>query len=190
MAIKVYKPYTPTTRNKSNLDFSILTKIKPEKSLTVANQRAKGRNNQGRITTRHKGGGHKRCYRLIDFKRNKYDGPSRYDHGIQLPGAPGRQSVRPLPSRVAANPRSPDQRNPATAPSQSRHLPGWVRPSVRVRQPASPVRPRPARSPILRVFRVRESRARLVQSDHSRCSGSSPQCWPEWRDGRQMHTCP
>lgn len=73
MAIKVYKPYTPTTRNKSNLDFSILTKIKPEKSLTVANQRAKGRNNQGRITTRHKGGGHKRCYRLIDFKRNKYD---------------------------------------------------------------------------------------------------------------------
>ena len=73
MAIKVYKPYTPTTRNKSNLDFSVLTKIAPEKSLTVANQRAKGRNNQGRITTRHKGGGHKRCYRLIDFKRNLFD---------------------------------------------------------------------------------------------------------------------
>jgi large subunit ribosomal protein L2 len=73
MAIKIYKPYTPTTRNKSGLDFSILTKIKPEKSLTVANHRAKGRNNHGRITIRHKGGGHKRCYRLIDFKRNKYD---------------------------------------------------------------------------------------------------------------------
>ena len=73
MAIKIYKPYTPTTRNKSSLDFSILTKIKPERSLTVSNHRAKGRNNQGRITTRHKGGGHKRCYRLIDFKRNKYD---------------------------------------------------------------------------------------------------------------------
>jgi large subunit ribosomal protein L2 len=73
MGIKIYKPYTPTTRNKSSLDFSFLTKIKPEKSLTVANHRAKGRNNQGRITTRHKGGGHKRCYRLIDFKRNKYD---------------------------------------------------------------------------------------------------------------------
>jgi len=73
MAIKIYKPYTPTTRNKSSLDFSILTKIKPEKSLTVSNHRAKGRNNQGRITTRHKGGGHKRCYRLIDFKRNKHD---------------------------------------------------------------------------------------------------------------------
>ena len=73
MGIKIYKPYTPTSRNKSSLDFSLLTKIKPERSLTVANHRAKGRNNQGRITTRHKGGGHKRCYRLIDFKRNKYD---------------------------------------------------------------------------------------------------------------------
>jgi large subunit ribosomal protein L2 len=73
MGIKIYKPYTPTTRNKSSLDFSNLTKIKPEKSLTVANHRAKGRNNQGRITIRHKGGGHKRCYRLIDFKRNKYN---------------------------------------------------------------------------------------------------------------------
>ena len=73
MAIKIYKPYTPTTRNKSSLDFSILTKIKPERSLTVSNHRARGRNNQGRITTRHKGGGHKRCYRLIDFKRNKHD---------------------------------------------------------------------------------------------------------------------
>ena len=73
MGIKIYKHYTPTSRNKSSLDFSLLTKIKPERSLTVANHRAKGRNNQGRITTRHKGGGHKRCYRLIDFKRNKYD---------------------------------------------------------------------------------------------------------------------
>lgn len=73
MGIKIYKPYTPTSRNKSGLDFSTLTKIKPERSLTVANHRAKGRNNRGRITTRHKGGGHKRCYRLIDFKRNKYD---------------------------------------------------------------------------------------------------------------------
>jgi large subunit ribosomal protein L2 len=73
MGIKIYKPYTPSTRNKSVLDFSNLTKIKPEKSLTVANHRSKGRNNKGRITTRHKGGGHKRCYRLIDFKRNKYN---------------------------------------------------------------------------------------------------------------------
>jgi large subunit ribosomal protein L2 len=73
MAIKIYKPYTPANRNKSVLDFSSLSKIKPEKSLLVAHQRAKGRNNQGQITTRHKGGGHKRRYRLIDFKRNKYN---------------------------------------------------------------------------------------------------------------------
>jgi large subunit ribosomal protein L2 len=73
MAIKIYKPYTPSSRNKSGLDFSILSKIEPENSLTTSNHRAKGRNNKGRITIRHKGGGHKRLYRLIDFKRNKYN---------------------------------------------------------------------------------------------------------------------
>jgi large subunit ribosomal protein L2 len=73
MSIKVYKPYTPSTRNKSSLDFSILSKDKPERSLIIPNHRSKGRNNKGRITIRHRGGGHKRRYRLIDFKRNKYD---------------------------------------------------------------------------------------------------------------------
>jgi large subunit ribosomal protein L2 len=73
MAIKTYKPYTPSTRNKSSLDFSNLSKKSPEKALTVANHRAKGRNNKGRITIRHRGGGHKRLYRLIDFKRNKHN---------------------------------------------------------------------------------------------------------------------
>jgi large subunit ribosomal protein L2 len=73
MNIKIYKPYTTTTRSRSSLDFSHLTKKKPEKSLLRPNHRAKGRNNKGRITIRHKGGGHKRLYRLIDFKRNKYD---------------------------------------------------------------------------------------------------------------------
>jgi large subunit ribosomal protein L2 len=73
MGIKIYKPYTPSTRNRSILDFSFLSKKKPEKSLLTSNHRAKGRNNQGKITIRHKGGGHKRRYRLIDFKRNKYN---------------------------------------------------------------------------------------------------------------------
>ena len=73
MGIKIYKPYTPSTRNRSSLDFSLLSKKKPEKSLLTSNHRAKGRNNQGKITIRHKGGGHKRRYRLIDFKRNKYN---------------------------------------------------------------------------------------------------------------------
>jgi large subunit ribosomal protein L2 len=73
MKIKVFKPYTPSTRNKSVADFSILSHTKPEKSLIIKNHRTKGRNNQGRITIRHKGGGHKKRYRLIDFKRNKID---------------------------------------------------------------------------------------------------------------------
>ena len=73
MSIKIYKPYTPSSRNKSGLDFSILSTVEPEKSLTTSNHRARGRNYKGRITIRHKGGGHKRLYRLIDFKRNKYD---------------------------------------------------------------------------------------------------------------------
>lgn len=71
MTIKISKPCTPSTRNKSGLDFSTLSKVSPAKSLLVANHRARGRNNEGKITCRHKGGGHKRRYRLIDFKRNK-----------------------------------------------------------------------------------------------------------------------
>lgn len=73
MAIKVYRPYTPSMRNRSVLDFSGLSKVKPEKSLVSGYHRANGRNNKGQITIRHKGGGHKRLYRFIDFKRNKYD---------------------------------------------------------------------------------------------------------------------
>ncbi len=73
MIIKFYKPYTSSSRYKSSLDFSLITKKKPEKSLTFSNQRSNGRNNQGKITIRHKGGGHKRLYRKVDFKRNKLD---------------------------------------------------------------------------------------------------------------------
>nr|YP_009674987.1 ribosomal protein L2 [Rhizochromulina marina]QDH81838.1 ribosomal protein L2 [Rhizochromulina marina] len=71
MAIRIYKPNTPGTRNRGVSSFRDITKTKPEKTLTKANQRAKGRNNQGRITIRHRGGGHKRLYRIVDFKRNK-----------------------------------------------------------------------------------------------------------------------
>ena len=71
MSIRLYKSYTPGTRNRALSDFSEVTKIKPEKSLISKNHRNKGRNNRGIITVRHRGGGHKRRYRLIDFKRNK-----------------------------------------------------------------------------------------------------------------------
>jgi large subunit ribosomal protein L2 len=72
MSIRFYKSYTPGTRNRALSAFSEITKSKPEKSLVRKNQRNKGRNNRGVITIRHRGGGHKRLYRLIDFKRNKY----------------------------------------------------------------------------------------------------------------------
>lgn len=75
MAIRIYKPNTPGTRNRGVSSFNEITKTRPEKRLTVSNQRAKGRNNQGRITIRHRGGGHKKLYRIIDFKRNKVDIP-------------------------------------------------------------------------------------------------------------------
>nr|YP_010938217.1 ribosomal protein L2 [Meringosphaera mediterranea]WLD05730.1 ribosomal protein L2 [Meringosphaera mediterranea]WLD06080.1 ribosomal protein L2 [Meringosphaera mediterranea] len=71
MAIRIYKPMTPGTRNRSVSSFSEITTSKPEKSLTTSNHRVRGRNNQGRITIRHRGGGHKKLYRIIDFKRNK-----------------------------------------------------------------------------------------------------------------------
>ena len=72
MSIRLYKSYTPGTRNRALSTFSEITKTKPEKSLLRKNHRSKGRNNRGIITVRHRGGGHKRLYRLIDFKRNKY----------------------------------------------------------------------------------------------------------------------
>jgi large subunit ribosomal protein L2 len=72
MSIRLYKSYTPGTRNRALSAFSEITKAKPEKTLLRKNHRNKGRNNRGVITIRHRGGGHKRRYRLIDFKRNKY----------------------------------------------------------------------------------------------------------------------
>lgn len=72
MGIKKLKPTTPGTRHKSNYTFEEITKTFPEKSLTVALKKSGGRNNHGRITARHIGGGHKRRYRIIDFKRDKH----------------------------------------------------------------------------------------------------------------------
>ncbi len=77
MGIKRFKPYTPSRRFMTVSDFSEITKTEPEKSLTVGFVRGTGRNNQGRITCRHKGGGHKRRYRFIDFRRNKIGVPAR-----------------------------------------------------------------------------------------------------------------
>jgi len=73
MSIRLYKSYTPGTRHRSLSSFLEITTNKPEKSLVRSNHRNKGRNNRGVITVRHRGGGHKKQYRVVDFKRNKYN---------------------------------------------------------------------------------------------------------------------
>ncbi|RMF06933.1 MAG: 50S ribosomal protein L2 [Candidatus Neomarinimicrobiota bacterium] len=77
MGIRELKPVTPGSRFASRSDFSDITKSTPEKSLTVALRKSGGRNNHGRITVRHRGGGHRRRYRVIDFKRNKFNIPGK-----------------------------------------------------------------------------------------------------------------
>src|SRR6056297_2741101 len=71
MAVRRFKPTTPGQRNKMISEFSDITTLKPEKSLFAPIKKSGGRNSQGRMTIRYRGGGHKRRYRIIDFKRNK-----------------------------------------------------------------------------------------------------------------------
>ncbi|MBJ7899080.1 MAG: 50S ribosomal protein L2 [Cyanobacteria bacterium RI_101] len=77
MGIRSYRPNTPGTRQASVSDFAEITKSKPEKSLTTRRHNPKGRNNRGVITSRHRGGGHKQLYRIIDFRRDKRDIPAK-----------------------------------------------------------------------------------------------------------------
>ena len=76
MGIKTYNPYTPSRRNMTGMDFDVITKTTPEKSLVTSLKKTAGRNNQGKITVRHHGGGERRKYRIIDFKRRKDDIPA------------------------------------------------------------------------------------------------------------------
>ena len=77
MGIKTYKPYTPSRRNMTGSDKSEITKQKPEKSLLISLNKNSGRNNQGKITVRHRGGGNRKKYRIVDFKRYKDDIPAK-----------------------------------------------------------------------------------------------------------------
>ena len=76
MAIKKYKPTTPGRRGMTVTDYSVLSKVEPERSLLEPMKKHSGRNNTGRITVRHHGGGNRTKYRVIDFKRNKFDVPA------------------------------------------------------------------------------------------------------------------
>ncbi len=77
MGIKTYNPYTPSRRNMTGSDFSEITKSAPERSLLAPVSKSAGRNNQGKITVRHRGGGNRKQYRIIDFKRIKDDIPAK-----------------------------------------------------------------------------------------------------------------
>jgi large subunit ribosomal protein L2 len=77
MAVKVYKPITPGQRDMTGYAFDEITKTTPERSLIVIRKKYSGRNNQGRITVRHQGGGQRQFVRLVDFKRDKYDIPAK-----------------------------------------------------------------------------------------------------------------
>ena len=110
MAIRKFKPYTPGTRQRVVTDFSEITSAKPERSLIVSKHRVKGRNNRGVITCRHRGGGHKRRYKIIDFKRTKFDvkgtverieyDPNRSAHLALLKYADGERRYIIAPSKI------------------------------------------------------------------------------------------
>lgn len=112
MAIKVYRPTSPGRRQSSVQDFSDITKRKPEKKLIQIKKRTGGRNYQGKITVRHKGGGARRFLRMVDFKRDKFDQPARieaieYDPNrgarlalVSYPDGEKRYIIAPLNSQV------------------------------------------------------------------------------------------
>lgn len=77
MGVRKYNPTSPGRREMSVSDFVVLTKARPEKGLTSGKNRSGGRNNLGRVTMRHRGGGHKRLYRIVDFKRDKWNVPGK-----------------------------------------------------------------------------------------------------------------
>ncbi len=92
MAMKKFKPYTPSRRTMANADYKEITSTEPEKSLLEPLKRTAGRNNTGRVTMRHRGGGNKRQYRKIDFKRDKIVFPGKWRRSNTIrtvqPGSP------------------------------------------------------------------------------------------------------
>src|SRR6478736_6433176 len=126
MGIRYYKPTSPGRRNASVSDFSELTdkNKKPEKSLTVPLKKKGGRNNQGFITARHRGGGHKRMYRIIDFRRNDRDGtPAEVTHIEYDPNRSARIALIKYPDRAV----DPQHRDAARRRRQALPVGGGLR---------------------------------------------------------------
>lgn len=110
MAVKKYKPTTPSRRGMSVIDYSVLSKVGPERSLLRPLNKKSGRNSYGRITVRHRGGGNRRKYRVIDFKRQKFDvkakvisleyDPNRSSHIALIEYADGEKSYIIAPNNL------------------------------------------------------------------------------------------
>src|SRR5438445_8374060 len=94
MGIRQFKPMTPATRFRSVSDFSEVTKTEPERALVEPLRRTGGRNNKGHITARYRGGGHKRQYRRIDFRRAKFRVPAKGAAVEYGPNGTGRSALR------------------------------------------------------------------------------------------------
>ena len=108
MPVKAYKPTTPSRRSMTVSDFSEITSVKPEKSLMTDLRKSGGRNHRGKVTTRHHGGGVKRAYRIIDFKRDKQGVPARVATiGIRSEPLGAHRSVALCGWRKALHSRSP-----------------------------------------------------------------------------------
>ena len=165
MAIRKYKPTTPGRRGASGADFSEVTRSEPEKSLVRPLHSKGGRNVHGRITTRHQGGGHKRAYRLIDFRRKDKDGvPAKVAHIEYDPNRTARIALlhyadgekryilapeRPDPGRPGRERAGRGHQDRATACrcATSRPAPSCTRSSCGpAAAPRSPARPGPASS--------------------------------------------
>lgn len=108
MGIKLHKPVTPGRRNSSGQDFSDITKRDPSKGLTTWIRRKAGRNNQGKITTRHQGAGVKRLYRLVDFVMKKYDVPAKVETIEYDPYRSARIALLSYPDNTKAYMLAPD----------------------------------------------------------------------------------
>ena len=179
MAIRKYKPTTPGRRGSSVADFVEITRTTPEKSLTRPLPKKGGRNNQGRITTRHQGGGHKRAYRIIDFRRYDKDGvpakvahieydPNRTARIALLHYADGEKRYIIAPKglvpghrgRVGPERRHQARQQPAAAQHPRRYARSTAWSCVPAAAPRSPARP--------------ASRAQLVAKEGSRATLRMP----------------
>ncbi len=135
MAVKTYKPYTPSRRHMSSATFEEITKTRPEKGLVIPLRKSGGRNNHGHVTSRHRGGGHKRMIRLVDFKRDRRDVPAKVVAIEYDPNRSARLALLEYPDgerRYILAPRELAVGAQVMAGSQAEAMPGNALPLVNV----------------------------------------------------------